>query len=159
LIDFYSLFYFRFILKNEFNDASFWSNSIDSPLHRSWSGYAFEQVCLAHINQIKQKLGITGVQSKAASWRSTLTDKGAQVDLLIDRRDQVINLCEMKYADGEFEIDKKYSQVLLNKAQAFRKESKTRKAVYLTMVSTYGVKPNSYSAIVQSEVTMDDLFT
>ena len=112
LTDFYSFFYCKFIQKNEYNDARFWSNSIDSAQHRAWSGYAFEQVCLAHIDQIKIKLGISGIQCKTASWRSSTVEKGAQIDLLIDRKDQTINLCEMKYSTGEFAIDKNYSQQL-----------------------------------------------
>ncbi len=158
LTDFYTLFYFKYIQKNEYNDARFWSTSLDSPQHRAWSGYAFEQVCMAHIDQIKRKLGISGVQCKTSSWRSCTADPGAQIDLLIERKDQVINLCEMKYATGEFSIDKSYSQTLRNKAAAFRTETKTRKAVHLTMVTTYGLKANEYAGMIQSEVVMDDLF-
>ena len=158
LTDFYSLFYYKFIQKNELNDAHFWSNSIDSAQHRAWSGYAFEQVCLAHIEQIKIKLGISGVQSKIASWRSKTVDKGAQIDLLIERNDQIINLCEMKYATEEFVIDKKYDLQLRNKAAAFRAESKTRKAIHFTMITTYGVKQNEYAGLIQREVVMNDLF-
>lgn len=158
LTDFYSLFYYKIIQKNEFNDVHFWSNSIDSAQHRAWSGYAFEQVCLAHIEQIKTKLGISGIQSKIASWRSKKIDKGAQIDLLIERNDQIINLCEMKYATEEFVIDKKYDTQLRNKAAAFRSESKTRKAIHFTMITTYGVKKNEYAGLIQREVVMDDLF-
>ena len=158
LTDFYTLFYFKFIEKNEYNDPHFWSTSIDSPLHRSWSGYAFEQVCLDHIDQIKRKLGISGVQCKTASWRSRIADPGAQIDLLIERKDQIINLCEMKYSIAEFSIDKNYSQTLRNKVGAFRNESKTKKAIHLTMVTTFGIKPNEYAGIVQNEVVIDDLF-
>ena len=158
LTDFYTLFYFKFIQKNEYNDPRFWSTSIDSPQHRSWSGYAFEQVCLAHIDQIKRKLGISGVQCKTASWRSRTTGQGAQIDLLIERKDQVINLCEMKYSTEEFSIDKSYSQTLRNKFSAFREETKTRKAIHLIMVTTYGLNHNEYSGMAQNEVTMEDLF-
>jgi len=158
LTDFYSHFYLKFIQKNEYNDPRFWSNSIDSAQHRAWSGYAFEQVCLEHIDQIRSKLGISGVQTKIASWRSKTVDKGAQIDLLIERKDQIINLCEMKYATEEFVIDKKYDLQLRNKAAAFRTESKTRKAIHFTMITTYGVKKNEYSGLIQSEIVMDDLF-
>lgn len=158
LTDFYSLFYYKFIQKNELNDTHFWSNSIDSAQHRAWSGYAFEQVCLAHIEQIKIKLGISGIQSKIASWRSKIVDKGAQIDLLIERNDQIINLCEMKYATEEFVIDKKYDLQLRNKAAAFRAESKTRKAIHFTLITTYGMKQNEYAGLIQREVVMDDLF-
>jgi hypothetical protein len=158
LTDFYTLFYFKFIQKNEYNDPRFWSTSVDSPQHRIWSGYAYEQVCLAHIDQIKRKLGISGVQCKTASWRSRTAEPGAQIDLLIERRDQVINLCEMKYATDKYLIDKSYSQALRNKVSAFREETKTRKAIHLTLVTTYGIRQNEYAGMVQNEVVMDDLF-
>jgi AAA+ ATPase superfamily predicted ATPase len=158
LTDFFSLFYFKFIQKNEYNDVHFWSSSIDSSQHRAWSGYAFEQVCLAHIDEIKSKLGISGIQCRTASWRSNSDEQGAQIDLLIDRKDQVINVCEMKYSTEEFSIDKNYNQILRNKVAAFRQESKTRKAIHITMVTTYGIKQNEYAGMIQSEVAMDDLF-
>ncbi|MEI8271072.1 MAG: ATP-binding protein [Paludibacter sp.] len=158
LTDFYTLFYFKYIQKNEYNDPHFWSASIDSAQHKAWSGYAFEQVCLEHIEQIKRKLGISGVQCKTASWRSNSAETGAQIDLLIERKDQIINLCEMKYSTDVFSIDKSYDLTLRNKIGAFRQESKTRKAVHLTMVTTYGIKQNEYAGMIQNEVVMDDLF-
>jgi AAA+ ATPase superfamily predicted ATPase len=158
LIDFYSLFYLTYIRRHKHGSEHFWTNFTDNAKHRAWSGYAFEQVCLAHTKQIKKKLGITGVFTTTASWISQKSDPGAQVDLLIDRNDHVINLCEMKYAQTEFTIDKKYEENLRNKKAAFIYETKTRKSVHLTLVTTYGVKRNEYSGIVQSEVRMEDLF-
>ncbi len=158
LIDFYSLFYLNFIRNNNYGEHV-WTNLIDNAKHRTWCGYAFEQVCLTHLKQIKNKLGISGVLTQTASWRSQKSDPGAQIDLLIDRNDQVINLCEMKYANAEFIIDKKYDLNLRNKKDAFIRESKTRKAVHITLITTYGIKLNEYAGLVQSEVKMDDLFT
>ncbi len=158
LIDFYTLFYLNFISHNKYGDDHFWTNFIENARHRAWSGYAFEQVCLAHISQIKGKLGISGVLTHVASWRSQQSNPGAQIDLLIDRNDHVINLCEMKYAQTTFTIDKKYDENLRNKREVFIKETKTRKTVHLTMVTTYDVKKNEYSGIIQSEIKMDDLF-
>lgn len=158
LTDFYTLFYLKFIQKNEYNDASFWSTSIDSPQHRAWSGYAFEKVCLAHINQIKKKLGISGVQCKVASWRSRQIEPSAQIDLLIERKDQIINLCEMKFSNNEFIIDKNIEKNIRNKMTAFKNEVGTRKAINITMITTYGIRQNEYAGIVQNEITMDDLF-
>ncbi|GHS96209.1 ATPase [Bacteroidia bacterium] len=158
LIDFYTLFYLNYIRHHKHGDEHFWTNFVDNAQHRAWSGYAFEQVCLMHIKQIKSKLGIAGVLTYTASWRSQKSDPGAQVDLLIERNDNVINLCEMKYALKEFTIDKKYEENLRNKKAAFIEETKTRKSIHLTMVSTYGVKRNEYSGIIQSEIKMDDLF-
>jgi predicted AAA+ superfamily ATPase len=158
LVDFYSLFYLNFIRHNKNNDKHFWSNIKEHAKHRAWSGYAFEMVCLAHVERIKRKLGISGIITHVSSWRSQKSMPGAQVDLLIERNDRVINLCEMKYAGAEFVIDRKYDEILRNKKDAFIRENKIRKAVHLTMVTTYGVKRNEYSGNIQSEVTMNDLF-
>ena len=135
----------------------FWSSYTDNAGHRAWSGYAFEQVCLAHIWQIKKALGISGVHTDVSSWLSRSDGKGAQVDLIIDRADRVINLCEIKFARGPFEIDRAYDLALRGKIEIFRDETKTRKAIHLTMITTYGVKPGKYAGLVQSEVNMDEL--
>jgi len=160
LIDNYTLFYFKFIQQNENNDEHFWSASIDSAKHRAWSGLAFERLCMTHAQQIKAGLGITGVLSNVYSWRKEADENGdgAQIDLLIDRNDQVINICEMKYGLSEFVIDAEYERKLRNKKVAFIDSTNTRKAVHLTMVTTYGVRRNTHSGIIQSEVTLDDLF-
>ncbi|GHT20947.1 hypothetical protein AGMMS4957_09040 [Bacteroidia bacterium] len=158
LIDFYSLFYFNFLKTNTFDDSHYWTNAIDNARRRAWSGYAFEQVCLAHLPQIKQKLGIFGVSTKTASWRSNDKENAAQIDLLIERNDRVINLCEMKYAEDEFVIDKQYDEALRKKRAAFREETKTRKTIHITMITTNGVRHNQYWGNIQSEVVMDDLF-
>ena len=159
LIDNYTLFYFKFIQQNENNDEHFWSASIDSAMHRAWSGLAFERLCMAHTQQIKVALGISGVLSNVYSWRKEAdeTSDGAQIDLLIDRNDQVINLCEMKYSLSEYAIDAEYEQKLRNKKSAFIDATNTRKAVHLTMVTTFGIKANAHSGIVQNEVKLDDL--
>lgn len=160
LVDNYTLFYFKFIQQNKNNDEHFWSVSIDSAAHRVWSGLAFERLCMAHIQQIKAGLGISGVLSNIYSWRKAADENGngAQIDLLIDRNDQVINVCEMKYSMSEFTIDADYERELRNKKSAFIETTKTRKAVHLTMVTTYGVRQNSHSGVVQSEITLEDLF-
>ncbi|MDR3217735.1 MAG: AAA family ATPase [Dysgonamonadaceae bacterium] len=157
LVDFYTLFYLHFIRPDAANKY-FWTNMTDNARHRAWSGYAFELVCLMHEDQIKHKLGISGVLTHTASWRSLNVSPGAQIDLIIDRNDRVINLCEMKYANDTFVIDRKYGEILRNKRDAFVRETKTRKAIHLTLLTTYGVKQNDYYGLVQSEVKMEDLF-
>ena len=158
LIDFYSLFYLRFIRKSNVLDDNGWINSLDSPAQRAWSGYSFEQVCLAHVRQIKQALGISGVQTTTSAWVSN-SEAGAQIDLLIDRRDHVINVCEMKFSLNTFTIDKKYAEELRNKIGTFTSEVKTRKSIYLTMITTFGLTKNQYSlSLVQNDLTMDVLF-
>jgi len=158
LTDFYSLFYLKFIKKSSILDENNWINSLDSPEQRAWSGYAFEQISLTHIKEIKQALGISGVQTNTSSWIST-GRPGAQIDLIIDRRDHVINVCEMKFSLNSFTIDKKYAEELRNKIGIFKDESKTRKSVFLTMITTFGLNKNQYSmSLVQNELTMDVLF-
>jgi len=159
LVDPYSLFYLRFIKDNVQMDQTNWLTYIDSPEYRAWSGYAFEQVALYHLPQIKHALGISGVQTSVSSWRSTSKDHRAQIDLVIDRRDQVINLCEMKYSINPFSIDKRYAEELRNKMGVFRQETNTRKSVFLTMITTFRLKANSYSTgLVQNDLRMDVLF-
>lgn len=154
LTDLFSLFHLRYVKGYRGQDENHWQNMIDSPSRRAWSGYSFEQLCLHHIRQIKRKLGISGVQSDVCAWKGD----GSQIDLLIDRRDQTIDLCEMKFSQGEFEITKQYDAHLRERAESFRSATKTRKALHQTFVTTYGVKKNMYSGNVQSEVELDDLF-
>lgn len=154
LTDLFSLFHLRYVKAYRGQDENHWQNMIDSPSRRAWSGYSFEQLCLHHVRQIKRKLGITGVQSDVCAWKGN----GGQIDLLIDRRDQTINLCEMKFSQSEYEITKQYDEHLRERAESFRTATKTRKALHLTFVTTYGLKKNIYSGNIQSEVTLDDLF-
>jgi hypothetical protein len=124
----------------------------------AWKGYAFERVCLSHHEQIKQALGIASISAEMSSWRSRQSSPGAQVDLLFDRKDGIINLCEMKYSKAEYAITKKTEAELRNKIAVFELETRTKKAVHLTMVTTYGVARNSHCGIVHSEVSLDDYF-
>lgn len=158
LCDLYILFYLRFIAGGANNDRHAWSNMIDNPARRAWSGYAFEQVCFAHIEQLKRALGISGILSNVCSWRSRSTENKAQIDLVIDRRDQVINLCEMKYTMTPYEITKDYYQHILERQEQFRNETRTRKALMLTMVSASGLKPNAYAGAIPKVITLDDLY-
>ncbi len=135
-------------------------NSLDSPSKRAWSGYAFESLVRDHIQQVKQKLGISGVLSEEYSWFKIGDDtvRGAQIDLVIDRRDNTVNLCEIKYSTGEYVIEKDYDLVLRNKIEAFRTSVAKSKSILLTAITTFGVKKNMYSGIIQNEVVLDDLF-
>jgi hypothetical protein len=159
LTDFYSLFYLKFIKNSSDLDKDFWLNSLDNPEIRAWSGYAFEQVCLMHLDQIKQALGISGIQTRSSAWIGETDGKKAQVDLVIDRRDQVINLCEMKFSINSFEIDKRYAEDLRTKIGVFKTATKTPKSIFLTLITTFGLQQNGYSGgLVQNDLTMDILF-
>ena len=160
LIDNFTLFHLAFVGENKTNDRCFWSGSSDSQFRVVWEGLAFERLCLQHIREIKIALGISGVVSNDCSWQVARTAEhdGAQVDLLIDRRDGVINLCEMKFASTEYEIKDAEDRRVRARKELFKETTGTRKAVHLTYVTTYGLKRNKHSGIVQSEVTLDDLF-
>lgn len=158
LTDLFSLFYVKFVKGYHGQDANRWGNMLDTPTQNIWRGYAFEQVCLLHLPQIKKALGINGIQSDVCSWRSKNGERGGQIDMIIDRRDQTINLCEMKYSASQYEITKAYDEKMIQRREIFRQETKTRKALYLTMITTHGILPNKYSDDIQSEVTMEELF-
>ena len=165
LTDLFSLFYLKYVRDANGMDETFWTDTIDSPSHRAWCGYAFEQVCLHHVRQIKRALGIEGVQCNVCSWSvSAKVDEeggkqeGGQIDLVVDRRDQTINLCEMKFSLQPFEITPSYMQNLIARRELFRQSTGTNKALHLTMVTTYGVVKNAQYGMIQSEVIMNDLF-
>ena len=141
LTDFYTLFYLKFIYKSDTLDDYVWGP--DVPEFTAWSGYAFEQVCLQHTPQLKQALNIGGVVTRSSAWLGDDGTRKAQIDLVIDRRDGVINLCEMKFSTSTFTITKAYATELREKIRLFKELTKTRKAVYLTMVTTYGLTRNN----------------
>ena len=161
LMDCFTLFYFKF-LKSQPTDEHFWTNQINTPLVNTWMGLAFERVCMEHIEQIKVKLGISGVLTEVNSWycKADLDNGvfGSQIDMLIVRKDQVINLCEMKYSQSEYTITEKVDRNIRNKISDLINVSGTKYAIYPTIITTYGLVENSYSQEVQSVVTMDDLF-
>jgi predicted AAA+ superfamily ATPase len=161
LSDEYSLFYLKFIDGNTATGKGTWLRQANSPSYRSWSGFAFESVCQKHSLQIRKALGIEGVRADFYSWRYLPGPgkTGAQIDLVLDRDDRCINLCEMKFTDSEFTIDKAYATELDNKVRVFREETNTKKTLFLTLVTTYGVKKNEqYLGRVQNEIPMTELF-
>ncbi len=160
LTDFYSLFYLKFIKNKSTFDDNFWINGIDTPEIRAWSGYAFEQVCLLHLPQIKNALGIGSVQTQTSAWIGSDGKHKAQIDLVIDRRDQVVNLCEMKFSIKPFTIEKEYAENLQKKIGVFRDVTKTKKALWLTFITTHGLTQNSHAqSLVHQSLTMDALFS
>jgi AAA+ ATPase superfamily predicted ATPase len=161
LTDEYSLFYLHFIENSRTKSAGSWLKIADTPSWKSWSGYAFETVCLKHIEQIKKALGIEGVYTEVSGWRhrGTKNDPGTQIDLLIDRRDLCINVSEIKFSTTSFQITKAYAENLNRKLQIFKAQSKTRKTLFLTMITTFGISNlTQHPGLVQKELTMDILF-
>ena len=154
------LFFKRFVEKYNAKDEHHWTNTIDLPAHRAWTGIAFEQVCLTHVAQIKQALGIAGIQTEVSAWRFSGDEStpGCQIDLLISRRDRVINLCEMKFSKEEYTITPAYSTNLRQKVATFRYVTGTTHSIHLTMITPYGVRRNANAGVVVRQVTLDDLF-
>jgi hypothetical protein len=158
LVDHLTLFWLNFIHDGSQNDKHFWSHFMGSGGYHAWSGYAFEQVCLSHVEQIKQKLGITGILTRVCAWSGGESGQNAQIDLLIERGDSAVNVCEMKFAAREFEIDRDYDLRLRRKLSVFASETKTTMTLIPTLVTTFGLMRNKYAGIIEREVTMDDLF-
>jgi len=161
LTDEYSLFYLQFIERNDYEGKETWNLLSQTQAYKIWSGYAFENLCLKHIPAIKKALGIAGVFSRSYSFfkKGSKNEKGGQIDLVIDRNDDVINLCEIKFHHETFSITKSYANQLRNKRGIFRESSKTKKHLMLTMVTSFGLKPNPYSLeLIPTEVTLDQLF-
>ena len=160
LTDLSILFYKRFVEKYNGKDEHHWSNTIDSPSRRSWTGIAFEQVCLLHIPQIKKALGISGVQTEVSSWRYAGDEytPGSQIDMLIVRRDKTINLCEMKYSAYEYEITSKYNKELRERCANFKSVTKTRHSIHTTLITPWGLKRNANSSVADQSITLEDLF-
>ena len=157
LTDMYTLFYLRFVKDYKGMNDSAWSTMSDGK-RNVWSGYAFEQVCLSHTNQIKKALEIAGIASDVCSWTNTNEGKGAQIDLIINRADRVINLCEIKYSAGRYEMTKDYAEWMTERRDLFRAETGTNKTLHLTLVSPYGVVTGKNTSILQNVVTLEDLF-
>lgn len=160
LRDYYSQFYFRFLKDYHGGDEHFWSHTYGGAGKKAWAGLTFEQICRDHIPQIKKKIGISGVLSEESVWRIKGNEdfRGAQIDLIIDRSDHVIDLCEIKYSEKEFLIDKEYEDNLRNKREVFREQTKTRKTIQFVMITSFGVKQNKYSGMISNQVVLDDLF-
>lgn len=158
LIDFFSLFWLKFHGRQKTRTENFWSGMVNSPLINTWRGLTFEMLCLCHVDKIKATLGIADVSTSIYSWRGEHDGERAQIDLLIDRNDFTLNLCEMKFSYRDFVIDKSYAQRLQEKLEIFRSATKTQKNILLTLITTMGLKENPYSFIIQRIVTLDSLF-
>lgn len=155
IVDPFSCFAINFLEKKKITS---WMSFIDSPAYYSWEGIAFELICLIHIKEIKQALGISGIETLEYSFRSKNHKPGAQIDLVIQRKDNVINLCEMKYTNTSFLIDKNYAENLENKKEAFKEETKGNYTIKLVMVCTNGIRKNEYSDMIRNVITIEEFF-
>ena len=159
LIDPYSLFYLTFVKDSKAEGQGAWLVQHDSPKWRAWCGYAFEYICRYHVDGLKKQLGIGSVYAEISTWRSTKSKKGAQIDLVIDRSDRVINICEIKFSIKKFTINKSYADNLRNKLTQFREETGTNKTLFLTLITTFGLNENDYAQqLVNDSLDMNALF-
>ncbi len=159
LIDPFCLFYLHFVNCQRKANEQFWQQNVTSQQVAIWRGFAFENVCFNHIEPIKKALGISGVISSASAWsKRSEEESGAQIDLLIDRNDNVVNMCEMKFYSGDFAINKEYYKVLLHRQELLARETSPKTSIRSTLITTFGLVQNEYSGAFTNVVTLDDLF-
>lgn len=159
LVDPFCLFYLHFVENQNKNNEKYWQQNTSSPQIVSWRGFAFENVCFNHIGQIKKALGISGVISANSAWSKKGGDEeGTQIDLLIHRNDNVINMCEIKFLSEDFTVDKSYYRVLLSRPERLRELISPKISIYNTLITTFGLKQNEYSGVFANVVILDDLF-
>jgi len=157
IVDFYTIFYHAFIEKGMAREH-FWSLNVGKPEILSWYGLAYERVCKAHIPQIKQALGIANVSTEYYSWRSKQSMPAAQIDIIIDRADNMINLCEVKYSESMYSLDKEEYLKIMNRRDSFRKETGTTSTIIPTMITTFGMTGGAYSDQITVKLDLDALF-
>ena len=159
LTDPFLMFYLNFVDGAKVTSDGYWSQFENTPKLYAWRGFAFENLCFCHLSEIKRALGISGVYSESSVWIQRGEDgrRGTQVDMLIDRADRVIDLCEMKFTEGEYSVDKDEDLALRNRRQVFMGETRTRKAVHLVLITTYGLVRNRWSSVYQNVITAEDL--
>lgn len=155
IIDPFTLFALTFLQDRK---TVSWQLFYQSPAYYFWRGNAFENTCLCHIPQIKAALGIAAVSTSEYGWRSSSSEGRAQIDLLIDRADGLINLCEMKFTDDPYVVTKEAYEQLLHRLSVFRQEAKPKKAVHITLISANGVQPGKYINVAQNILDGDALF-
>lgn len=162
IVDYFTLFYFKFIAANLTKDENWWTHHIESRSILSWMGLTFELICMSHHNQIKMALGVAGMATAVSTWRCQPDDEtgtsGAQIDLIIERADRIIHLCELKFSQDQYNLTKEYAEKIRNRGSLFKTKTKTTKSVVNTFVTTFGLGQGKNHSIVHSEVTMDDLF-
>jgi uncharacterized protein len=160
LTDEYSLFYIHFIEPNQ-HIENYWIKKYNTPTVKTWQGYAFENICLKHIDGIKQALGISGILTSESSFykRKDADAAGCQIDLLIDRADNAISICEMKFYDGAYTLTEENVKALQQKRNIFQEKTKTKKQLFLTLVSADGVTDNKYNMLVDKHLDASALFT
>lgn len=159
LTDPFCIFYLHFVRDSKKNNEKFWQQNITSAAVSAWRGYAFENVCFNHIEQIKFALGIPAVITETSAWSKKEDDaEGIQIDLLITRNDNIVNMCEIKYYSGPFKVDKEYYAKILRRQAILSDSISSKMAVHSTLITTFGLINNEYSSAFVNTITLDDLF-
>ncbi len=159
LVDPFCMFYLKFVKDKSSLDGSFWLENLTSQTIISWRGFAFENVCFNHVDQIKKALGISGVNTSQSLWSKRADDAdGTQIDMIIERADNVVNLCEAKFYINEFVVNKEYHRSLINRQGLLENEISTGKVIHNTLITTYGLKYSEYSTFFDNVITMTALF-
>ena len=126
--------------------------------YNNWRGCAFETLCIQHVDDIKRALGISGVKTNCYTWNNLGSEDSAQIDLVIERADNIIDICEIKYTDAAFTMDKSYEEKLLHKRDVFKNVTKTKQALKIVMISAHGIKGKAYTEHISEIITLEDLF-
>lgn len=159
LVDPFCIFYLDFIEKNGMIPETFWLSNVTSPPIITWRGHAFENVCFNHIEQIKKALGISGISTTQSAWTKMGEEyKGTQIDMIISRKDNIVNMCEMKYYGEEFMVDKDYDSILRHRKNLLYEMIPKKNTVHNTLITTFGIRNNEYRWSFDNVITMDDLF-
>lgn len=158
LMDFFTFFYLDFVEGRHRKDPHYWSKILNTPNQNTWYGLAYERVCLTHIPQILNALHLDTMLTECYSWRSKDSEDGAQIDLIIDRADDMINICEVKYSREKYSLTKSEYSKILNRVETFSHETTTNKGVHVALITTFGIVENKYSDITQNIVNLDDMF-
>ena len=157
LVDPFTLFHLYFESKAK-RDSRFWENHLNTPVINTWLGLSFEKVCLLHTKQIKEALKVDGISTQQYSWRSKNSDPAVQIDLIIDRADGMINLCEIKYSGADYTLTESDYKKIETRAAAFANETGTRKGIFKTLITASPIKKNQYSESIPVKLTADSLF-
>ena len=158
LTDGFTLFHLHFLRKKQSANPNFWQDNFQSPAIRAWSGFAFENLCFCHLQQIKRALGISGVQCQAEPWLGEGSEGKAQIDMLLVRNDGIINVCEMKFSQTQFTMTATDENNFRRKLAVLQAENNTRNAFHPTLITTFGLTANKHSGIIQNTINLDDLF-
>ncbi len=158
LTDPFCQFWLHVVKGRSKHEKSYWQHYLNAQPVVVWRGLAFENVCFHHIDQIKQALGISGVSTECSAWSKSDGSDGAQIDMVIAREDNVVNMCEIKYYGGDFTVDRDYYKHLLARQELLSKEISPKVSLRSTLITTFGLTHNEYSGIFSNVITMDDLF-